>query len=202
MNPIFGDFRGATLRLAPGDVERVAEDVGIETAALRAVMKIEAAGSGFDASGRPRILFEPHIFHRLLKDGLRDRAMDQGLAYKRWGEKPYPKGSDAQYQRLEMAMSIDPSAALKSCSWGLGQIMGSNHKLAGYGDVETMVLACMDGELKQLRMMVSFIEKSGLIDEIRRRDWAGFARGYNGPAYEKNAYDAKLAEAYAAFSAP
>jgi hypothetical protein len=28
------------------------------------------------------------------------------------------------------------------------------------------------------------------------KDWAKFARGYNGPGYAQNAYDVKLAQAY------
>ena len=35
---------------------------------------------------------------------------------------------------------------------------------------------------------------------LKAKDWANFARGYNGPAYAKNRYDVKLAAAYAKFS--
>ena len=199
MNPIFQDFRGAAIRLEPQDIDLAAQEARIEPAALRAVLKIEAAGSGFDKTGRPKMLFEPHIFYRQLKDGLREKAVAKGLAYPKWGEKPYPKGPEAQFVRLQEALTIDQSAALKSASWGLGQIMGSNHKLAGYGDVETMVLAAMDSELAQLRMVIAFIENTGLLDELRERDWAAFARGYNGPGYAKHQYDAKLAAAYKSY---
>lgn len=200
MSEIFGDFRGPAVRLTAADIDLIAREAGIEAAALRAVMKIESAGSGYDSSGRPKILFEPHIFHKLLPDGLRATAVAAGVAYARWGEQPYPKGSDAQYTRLSVALGIDRDAALKSASWGLGQVMGSNHRLAGYDDVAQMVLACMDSEASQLRMQIAFIKNAGLLDEIQRHDWAGFARGYNGPAYAKNAYDTKLAEAYRALA--
>lgn len=197
----FADFKGAAYKLTPEDMQLVAEEAGIEFAALRAVMAVEAAGSGFDAAGRPKILYEPHIFYRLLtEEAKREAAIEAGLAYHKWGLQPYPKGSDAQYERLMRAMEIDQSSALKSCSWGLGQIMGSNHRLAGFGDVETMVFACMDGEAQQVRMMVEFIRSAKLLDAVKRRDWAAFAKGYNGPAYAKNQYDAKLAQAYARFA--
>ena len=39
-----------------------------------------------------------------------------------------------------------------------------------------------------------------LVDPLRSRDWAAFARGYNGPAYAKNRYDQNLAGAYARYS--
>jgi hypothetical protein len=44
------------------------------------------------------------------------------------------------------------------------------------------------------------VENAGLVDELRRNDWAGFARGYNGPGYADNRYDTKLASAYSNFS--
>jgi hypothetical protein len=45
--------------------------------------------------------------------------------------------------------------------------------------------------------MLRYIDKAGLAAALRRHDWHAFARGYNGPAYARNAYDAKMAEAYA-----
>jgi len=197
----FCGFKGAAVRLAPSDLAMIAEEAGIELPALRAVVTVEAAGSGFDSAGRPKILFEPHVFFRNLDPEYRAEAVAEGLAYPRWGQKPYPKGNDAQYERLVDAMEYDVEAALKSCSWGLGQIMGGNHKLVDFNDVEAMVLACMDSEAAQLRMMVAFIRNSGLLDEVRRRDWAEFARGYNGPGFAKNQYDVKLAQAYDRFAA-
>lgn len=197
----FGGFRGMAAKLKPSEIVEIAEANGVEPAAFRAVITVEAAGSGFDAADRPKILFEPHVFHRLLTDtAKRELAVGAGLAYPRWGMRPYPKGSAAQYARLEAAMEIDQPAALKSCSWGLGQIMGFNHEFAGYGDVETMVFACMDSEAKQVAMMMEFIKSAKLLPKLKSKDWAGFARGYNGPGYAKNAYDVKLAQAYERFS--
>jgi len=199
VNPIFGDFCGAAIKLDPRDLDLLAAEAEIETAALRAVIAVESSGSGFDSAGRPKILFEPHIFFKRLSGEQRSRAVEQGLAYGKWGDKPYPKGGNAQYERLNKAMEINQSAALCSASWGMGQIMGFNHRMVGYGDVETMVLACLDNEANHIRMMLNFIRSSGLMDELRTRDWAGFARGYNGPGFAKNAYDIKLAQAYAKF---
>jgi len=197
----FGDFKGMAATLQIEEVIGLAQENDIEPAALRAVIAVEAAGSGFDKQGRPKILFEPHIFHRLLSGDERQTAIDAGIAYPKWGMQPYPKGSDAQYARLEAASEINQSVALKSASWGMGQIMGSNHNLAGYGDVETFVFACMDSEAKHVAMMISFIKNAKLLGAIQNLDWAAFARGYNGPAYAKNQYDVKLAAAYERFSA-
>lgn len=48
--------------------------------------------------------------------------------------------------------------------------------------------------------MARFIARAGLADALRARDWPAFARGYNGPGYRRNAYDTKLAKAYARYA--
>jgi hypothetical protein len=156
---------------------------------------VETAGGGFDSLGRPRLLFEPHIFYRQLGPGAKlDRAMAEGLAYQSWGRSPYPSDS---YPRLQRAILIDREAALKSASWGLGQIMGFNHALAGFDHVEAMVAAFMEDEEAHLEAMVTFIIAAELDDELRGHNWAGFARGYNGAAFASHGYHTRLAAAYA-----
>lgn len=192
----FEGFEGEALRLSLAEIEELAASFDVEVAALRAVIAVEASGSGFDSENRPKILFEPHVFHRLLSGIERQEAVDAGLAYPKWGMRPYPRGSDAQYDRLEDAMRINQDAALKSCSWGMGQVMGFNHKLAGYDEVGDMVWDAMESERNHIHMMMSFIENARLLPTLRNHDWVGFARGYNGPGFAKNAYDTKLASAY------
>ncbi len=53
-----------------------------------------------------------------------------------------------------------------------------------------------NSEDDHLSAFVRFVKLNQLDDELRRRDWTGFARGYNGPAFLKNRYDTKLAAAY------
>lgn len=36
--------------------------------------------------------------------------------------------------------------------------------------------------------MIRFIDAEGLDDELRRHDWSGFARGYNGAGYAKHGW--------------
>jgi hypothetical protein len=196
------DFTGAARKLDQSEIDSIAKDLGVEPAAFRAVIAVEAAGSGFDKAGRPKALFERHHFYKHLKDapGLRANAEAEGLAYQKWGTKPYPKGSDAVYSEIERACAIDEEAALLSTSWGLGQIMGSNYKLAGCASVREMVSEACESEAGQVRQMASFIRNAGLLDELIAKNWAGFAKGYNGPQYAKNQYDQKLASAYAKFA--
>lgn len=192
------DFKGAALALQPEDISLVATELGVEEAALRAVLSVESAGSGFDKSGRPKALFERHHFYKHIKTDvvLLDQAIAAGLAYPKWGEKPYPKGSDAVYAEIAAAYEMNADAALLSTSWGLGQVMGSNFKMVGCASVDQMVKQAMDAEISQLRHMTGFIKSAGLLDNLQALDWAGFAKGYNGPQYAKNQYDVKLANAY------
>jgi hypothetical protein len=140
------------------------------------------------------MLFELHRLWVELGEGpKRTMAAEQGLAYPKRGTKPYPSDS---YPRLALAIKIDASAALPSCSGGLGQILDSNHKAAGYASPGEMVAAVCDSEAAGLEAMISFIESESMDDDLRRNDWSGIARGYNGPGYAKHGYHTRLAAAF------
>lgn len=191
------NFRGAAKRLDDIDLPKIAATIGVTEDHIHAVLDVESRGAGFDRQGRPLILFEPHIFYRQLSGAARDSAVRAGLAYAKWGAKPYPADS---YPRLVAAMAIDETAALKSASWGLGQILGSNFRAAGYATPQAMVAAFCDDEEDHLAAMVKFIVSAKLDGHLRSRNWARFAAGYNGPGYAKNRYDIRLAAAYARWS--
>ena len=180
-------------RLEDIDIPRVGARIGVGEDEIHAVLDVETNGRGFDAKGRPRMLFEPHVFWRELGKGpSRDLAERKGLAYPRW-RRDYPSDS---YPRLASAMSINEEAALRSASWGLGQIMGFNCVLAGYPSARAMVTDFLDDEERHLEAMVTFIVQAKLDRFLRARDWAGFALGYNGAGFAKNGYDRKLAAAF------
>lgn len=187
-------FKGAAKKLDDIDLPRLAFQIGVGEDETHAFLDVETRGSGFDAQGRPRILFERHKFHKYVPAAKRAQAVKAGLASTTTGG--YGKESE-QYGKLARAIAIDERAALYSCSWGLGQIMGFNHDLAGYSTVEAMVKAFMADEENHLAAAIHFIKATNLDDELRRHDWAGFARGYNGTNYRINKYDEKLADAYA-----
>ena len=185
------DFKGRAKRLSDGAIGTAARTLACDPAALRAVIAVESQG-GFDAAGRPRMLFERHYFHRLTNGQF--SASHPEISAPRWGG--YGAAS-AQYDRLARAIACDWSAALRSASWGMFQIMGDNHALAGFGDVEAFVCAMMDSEDHHLAAFVAFACANGLQGSLQRQDWRAFARIYNGPAFAKHRYDARLAEAFA-----
>ena len=75
--------------------------------------------------------------------------------------------------------------------------MGFNCKAAGYAGVREMVAAMVEDEDAQLLAMANFIRSRRLEQELRRHDWATFARGYNGAQYRNNQYHLRLAAAHA-----
>jgi hypothetical protein len=196
------DFKGGGAPLAPEDLKTASKTLGIPVEIIATVIAVEAAGKGFDAKRRPKILFEPHIFYRELGAGSkRDAAVAQGLAYAKWGAKPYPKKMDERYTQIDAACQIDPVAALRSASWGLPQIMGFNHGAAGYTTVFDMVDDMKVSEGRQIMAFGRLLTAWELDDELRAKDWEKFALAYNGPKAIENGYPAKLRQAYAKQSA-
>lgn len=186
-------FKGAAKRLDDIDLPRVGALIGVGEDEIHAVLDVEAAGSGFDNQGRVKALYEPHKAYALSSGAVRAQLVSAGLAYPKWGEKPYPKDS---YPRIFAAAAIDEDIALRSTSFGLGQIMGFNSGAAGYPSARAMVEAFAEDEEHHLEAMIRFIIANGLDDELRRHDWAGFARGYNGSGQVAK-YAGLLAAAFA-----
>jgi hypothetical protein len=189
------EFAGPAKRIDDKAVEAAAKKLGCAVAAVRAVIDVESRG-GFLPDGRPKILYERHYFSRLTKRAHDSKHPD--ISAKKFGGY---KGGAAEYERLGRAIALNRDAALRSASWGAFQIMGDNCKLAGFKNVEDYVAATVAGEPEQLDAFVNFVTNTNLDDELRRLDWVGFARGYNGPAYAVNKYDKKLAAAYEFHSA-
>jgi hypothetical protein len=97
-------------------------------------------------------------------------------------------------------LALDEIAAFEAASWGLFQILGSNHALCGFAAVQDYIAAMCRSEADHLAAFGEFCRRGGLDRYLRACDWTRFALAYNGPAEADNDYDAKLAEAYAARS--
>ncbi|MFV2029807.1 N-acetylmuramidase domain-containing protein [Neisseria sp. S1] len=184
-------------------IESAAAMLDVDVAAIMAVNQVEARGRGFLNDGRVKILFERHIFYKLLKE-------KHGVAYadKIAATSPHVcnkarggyKGGAAEYPRFSRAFYIDGEIAMMSCSWGAYQIMGFNHRAAGFKTVGEFVDTMKTSENAHLIAFAEFIKADkNLHQALKNRDWADFARRYNGPDYRANAYDTKLANAYVYF---
>jgi hypothetical protein len=184
--------------LDDGDISSAAHFLGVTEGHVRAVIAVEASSSGF--LGRyendprlPKILFEAHIFSRET-GGQFDQSHPQ-LSSPSWNRDLYVGGL-REHDRLLQAAVLDFVAAYRSASWGLFQVMGFNHKSAGYERLQDFIGVQYVSEGMQLRCGVQFILAHGLEKFLRVEDWRGFAKGYNGPEYEKNRYHEKLAGAF------
>lgn len=192
------NFKGKANRIDDYDLPRLGALIGVGEDELHAFMDVEAAGSGFDTVGRPKMLFEPHLFYRELGPGKkRDAAVKAGLAYPEWKPKGYPKES---YTRLAKAMDIDVDAAIRSASWGLTQILGRWHKDIGYDTPLAMVEAFMDDEANHLEATIALLRQWKVDDDLKAHRWEVVAKAWNGPGYATHGYHTKLASAYKRWS--
>lgn len=179
------------------DYERIAALVGCEVAALRAVVAVESKGAGFIAPGKAKILFESQWFGYFTNDQYND-SHPKISSYAR--NPDLYLGGLPEWDRLNAAIALDKDAAIKSTSWGLGQVMGMHYEALGYASVDEWVRLMNRSEADQIEAMARFIKANpGAYEGLVNKDWATLAYNYNGEAYAENQYDVKLAEAYAGF---
>jgi hypothetical protein len=172
--------------------------LGCDVAAIRAVCQVEAPKGGFFPDDTPVTLFEGHKFYKFTEGRYAIQAPD--LCFKTWTRAHYGKTWSEERDRLARACEYDREAALKSASWGKFQIMGMNHAMVGFDSVQKFVNSMYESEGAQLQAFVRFVLTAGLAPALRRHDWAGFARGYNGAGFAANAYDTKLEAAHREFA--
>lgn len=190
-----GDEKVRYKTLTDEDFKIVAKELGVEVAAIKAVVKIEAGPKleGFWAPGVPVANYAQSLFNKYKSKGtgrkIKDAKVPSGLtgyALKEWTS-------------LTNARKINADAADMGTYWGMFQIGGFNYKLCGCKSVEEMVEKVCDSEFSQLEMFAVFIRNSGMLDALKKKDWAAFARRYNGPSYAKRGYHTRMAKEYANF---
>lgn len=175
---------------------------GVPVSTIAAVVETESAGIIFaritldgEITDEPVIRWEGHYFYRLVAASLKDKAVSLGLASPRVGGVPNPsKQQDRWGKLLVPAMKLDYDAAVQSISIGVGQVMGSHWKTLDFTSPRDMFVHART-LVGQIDLMMRYCDKFGLLDELRRADFTGFARGYNGPAYKTNRYDEKMRDA-------
>lgn len=178
-------------------IPSAAQAIGIEAAALRSIMDVETAGSGYLANGLPKILLERHYVWARASTSQRT-VLGEGLA------NPKPGGylgGISEWTRFEnVAKVIGVENAAQCCSWGLGQIMGANFRACGLDNATALMNGAARNEDVQIRQMASFIaSNSRMLRAIQMKNWTVVAECYNGAG--QHGYDVKLAAAYKARSA-
>ena len=194
-------YWGEALPQTAGVMAAIAEELDVPEAAVRAVVKVEAASRGFYPDGRLVMLPEAHIVLRYSSGETLARLKAAKVAGA-YGTIRYPYNITARYERFEKVAEIGGlELACLSCSWGLPQGMGFNHTAFGYDTAVDMVRSFAESEDNQLVAMGRFILANPTMHRaLRRLDWAGFAKAYNGRSYRQNRYDERLAEAFREFS--
>jgi hypothetical protein len=188
-----------------GSLDELAKKYDLEPAVILAIQSVESGNNGYLPDGRPKILFEGHVFWRMLKAAGKNPADyvqgNEDILFEKQDRSKYV-GGPAEYVRLEKAQKIDRVAALKSASWGEFQIMGFNHKAVGYPDVDSFVESMKQPGAGQIRAVLAFMDHNKLLPLVRgpNKNFARFAAAYNGAGYKKNQYDVKLQKAYDRFS--
>ncbi len=191
--------------IIPADYELAAATLRVPVASIRAFAEVESRGSGFLPDDRPVILFERHIFRRQLIAHGANLALISDLDKSRPDICNKTAGgygaSSKEWQRLDDAVKINRAAGLESASYGAFQVMGFNWKRCGYASVQEFVNAMFKGSAAHLDSFVRYIQSDEKLHQaLRKKDWATCARLYNGENYFINAYDTRLAKAYARYN--
>jgi len=180
-------------------ISKRATENDLSPAAVKAVVKVESNGRGFRRDGSLKILFEGHIFWKeLINVELNPNDYVEGnedIVFKSFTRRFY--ATSLQYGRLNKARTINTEAALKSASYGMFQVMGFNYKTAGFDSVEAFKKSLEVSEINQLEAFLNFVKNTnGCFEALQNKEWATFARIYNGSAYKTNKYDEKMEKQY------
>lgn len=180
------------------DIVAFADKLGCTVQQIKAVAKVESGGGPFDKQGRPKMLFERHLFHKFT-----------GGAY---GITPYsnPRSggyNEDRWEKLAQAACKDAHAAFAATSWGEFQVLGAHARgqyrgflNLGYSSPLTMAYCAVKGEAEHYEMLLRYITAAGLRPALAKLsknpdDCRAFAEGYNGPKFEDYNYHRELARA-------
>ena len=177
--------------------------LNVEVAAIKAVSYVESMGDGFLPSGHPKILFESHWFRQYTHAAYDDSHPNISHKYETADGtiiRNYIGGEGEVTERLNAAVELNRRAAYMSTSWGKFQIMGFNYDLAGYRSVDEFVEAMKASEDNHYMAFGMFVKSDHrMLSALQNKNWAKFARVYNGQDYAINRYDVKMKEAYERF---
>lgn len=183
-------------KLSDEDFRIVADELGVEIAAIKAVVLIEAGKQmkGFYAPGVPVVNFDNAMYRKCIAKakgckGDKNAKMPSGLT----------GYAQREWQLLTNARRKNKDAANMGTFWGMFQIGGFNYKACGCRTVDEMVELMSKSEFSQLELFAKFITNSGMLPDLKAKNWAGFARKFNGASYARRGYHTRMAAAYKKF---
>lgn len=192
-NPPQDDPKDRYTTLTDADYALVAKELGVEVAAIKAVVEIEAGKTlhGFFAPGVPVINFDPSMYKVYAskapdRTGYKSMKVPSGLSG--YGLK--------EWTQLVNACKTNGQGGLMGTFWGMFQIGGFNYKLCGCKSVNEFVDLMSESEFAQLLLFAKFVTNSGMVTDLRNKNWAAFARKYNGAGYARRGYHTRMAAAY------
>lgn len=184
--------------LTDEDFKLVADELGVEVAAMKAVVRVEAGAEmkGFYAPGVPVVNFDPSMYRQFAskapdRKGDPDAKVPDGLT-------GYAK---KEWTQLTNARHKNAQGADMGTFWGMFQIGGFNYKLCGCSSIGEFVEMMSDSELSQLELFARFLQNTGIVKHLKAKDWARFARAFNGASYARRGYHTKMASYYRKFAA-
>lgn len=192
--------------LTEEDYRQVAAELDVEVAAIKAIVDVETGRihRGFNPDDSPVIFFDLKVFRTMAarrKINLADYTKSHAIVFQRPDAKRFGSQQLAHHECLRKAMSIDTVTAIEGTFWGMFQIGGFNWKRCGAESPQDFAELMSRTERDQLDLFAGFMRTSGLLPHLRSKNWAAFARGYNGPAYAAQGYHTKMAAAYRRHSA-
>lgn len=174
-------------KLYGGIIDEKARQLGVDSNILGGLILTEASGSGFKG-GNLKVRLEPSYFNYFTGDKYSDLFMEDEDGIQKYREsvdqpwKPIHESQESERAAFEVVKRLDPAAAYKSISMGLGQIMGENYEAAGYKSAEEMYEDFSKGHWQQIEGTGRFIRNTGVIHQaMQRGNLRKVAEHYNGP---------------------
>lgn len=213
LNPASYEAAANILNVSPKFITEVAS----------AIAAVESRGFGFLPDGRLTMLFERHWFRRYLSEylnssiGVRESyaakfgvkishlgAAASAEALLAYADAKYPSicskspggytVGTKEHDRHTLALGVCAHAAYNAASYGKWQIMGFNAQFCGYTSSQAMYTDMSKSETNHLKALVKFFKANpNMIKALQAKNYAMFARLYNGPNYAINKYDQLIA---------
>jgi len=187
-------------------IEAIAATLTVPAHVVYGVVMTESSGQYAWGGGKIPILLERHWTYRLLEQEKSESIARQ--YHKRFPDICNPRAGgygryDEQYSRLAKAIKmIDEEIAHKATSFGAFQIMGFNHKIAGFESAKAMSDSfhlSADNQVEGFMIFIANYQNGKVREAMKNENYHDIAYRYNGPKYKENKYAEKMQIAAAAY---